>query len=442
MLGVWRGRGRIVFAGLAALSAGAWGCSGLIGDFSIESASASDGGSDTGADTSPSEAGDGSAFVDGSADAPSPAPDGPSEAMADVEGGGVEGGVIEAAVDAPFDAPVDAGTPIRELYLITASGMPPQFQNDVDVVDLASGKAISDVSMNGAVAVGYGNGNVYVAQGSGRTRISILQPGTLNTVSTLLLSFDPAVAVFRPDASSVFAATAGGTIQELSLPSGSAVGASFSVPLPSGSSGSPQITGLALDPSGKFLGVTEFSGSSSSVAIVTQNTTGSWTVGMNVSSAPISGSNCSREALAPAFSPDGALLSTFDPNCGAFDVYQVAMGTFDVVASARLPRPSGTSFAVGSVWDGKGQVWAANYMDSYRTSAQGPGASFLLPNATNAGTLAVDDTRSTLYFIPYDPHSNGAYTLDLGTGAGTALNFNLALIPQGSNVTKAVYIVR
>ncbi len=427
MLGVRGVRGPMAFVGFGMLGASWWGFAGLLGEFETDS--------DRGTEAGP----EGASSAEGSVDSPAPVLDAAPEAAAARDGGG------DAPIDAPIgapDAPVDAPPPIRELYLITATGFMPPVQNDLDVIDLAKGAAVTDVSMNGAVAVAYANGNVYVARGSGQSRVTILTPGVLNHVQDVILPLDPTAAVFRPDCSSVFIATTAGELVEISLPSGTAVWLPITVPLPPTLGSSPQLTGLALDATLTHMGVTEFSGSQSSVAIVNKNTNGTWAVGLNVASPAVAGSNCGREAMAPSFSPDGTVLSTFDPNCSTYDVYTVATGARNTTASAQFTRTSGVSFSQGSVWDSKGQVWSTNYMDAYRTSEEGMPTSFPLPNGTSPGTLALDDTRSTLYFFPYDPRTNGAYTLDLVSGTGTALNWALSLIPGGANIASATYVVR
>ena len=346
---------------------------------------------------------------------------------------------VDAPADVVADAPVDAPAAVKELYFITQQGFMPPLNDDLERVDLARGAVTVDQPMNGALDVCYAGGNLYVVRGSGQARVSVLQLGTLNITSNIVLPADPAAAVFSADCSSVFVGTSGGQIMQVGLPSGNAVGAPISVPLPSGSSGSPQLTGLGIDASGTQLGVTEFSGSSSSVAIV-YKAGSNWALGLTVASQPVSGSNCGREAASPAFSPDGTLLSTFDPNCGTYDVYTVATGMLNATVSAQFTRPSGVSFSGGSIWDHNNQVWSTNVSTVYRTSETGMPATFPLP--ASAGALGLDDTGLVLYFVPYDPHTSGAYTIDTTTGATTALGWNLGLVPSGSGVTRIRYVVR
>jgi hypothetical protein len=363
-----------------------------------------------------------------------------SGASSGASSSGTSSGTSSGADSGSDAAPVvDAGVPIVELYLLTKGGMFPQFTNDLVIVDVTKGAARIAKSADGANALCYASGQIFVARGGGLAEVSVFNVQDLSNAGTLFLDSDPVSAVFSADCSHLYMADVNANIQKYALGNGTAtaLGVPVAVPLPTGTPGTPQVTGLALDPSETHLGVTVFSGATSSVALLDS----SWNILFNVASQAIATSNCSREAMSPSFSPDGALLATYDPNCGAYDVYSSPGGQFDTQASARYTRPDGASFPVQSVWDHTGQVWTASYQSLYMTSHGGAQNAFLMAPLF-VGNLGIDKTRSTIYFFAYDPHANGAFTIDLASGAAKSLGWDLSLIASNSNVEDILYVSR
>ncbi len=342
------------------------------------------------------------------------------------------------------DSGGDGGAPATPmLYLVTGCGASACSGNDLVAIDVTAGKAVTDAPLDGTTAIAYRGGELLAARGSGYTRISVVDPDTLATTGTQLLPWDPDVAVFSPDGTTMYAAHDAGFVSQVRVADG-AVTAELQVPPPAGSS-SPTleaIDGLALDPSGTLLAITSPNdGQASSVALV-RISGQTLTVAFNWLSQPFATSNCQREASGPAFDLASAALATFDRNCGAFDVYDLSTGQLDPTASVLFARPDGSSLYSTTVADADGQFWAVNDGALYRTGRGSTSQQATFPFDPSTGGLVTDTLGATLYAFKGDPRTNGAFTVDLLTGAAAPEGWNLDLVPLGAEIAALTYAVR
>jgi hypothetical protein len=446
-----------------------WGCSSLIGALAAggcgsSASSPTDAGGDAapGREAAPEDAGH---DVTPRHDATPP-----HDARPHVESGHEDAG-HDSGVDAGHDSGIDAGEPdahreaavdghvahdaasdahdaaalIHELYLllevpsITPGGTPTA---SVAVVSIDGAVISRQLVVQNPVAIGYANGSLYVVEATSTPQMIVVDAATLVTTKGYQLPFTPTAAAFNADATHVYLADTSGDIDMYSP--GNGVLASTTVTVPSGST---QLVGIAVDATETHLAVAENNGGTSSVAELSIGAS-SFSPVFNVTSQPISGSNCGREASAPSFSPDGTLLSTFDPNCVVYDMYVTSgtsAGTISATPSVRYTRTGGASSAIDTVWTANNAAWTTNDQDLYLASETGTPASstVALPSSDYASAgLAVDATRSTLYFVPYDPATNGSYTVNTTTGAFTATDWDLSTAQAGADVYQAIYVAR
>ncbi len=328
------------------------------------------------------------------------------------------------------------------LYLVTgcADATACAGANDLVAIDVAHGRAIKDVSLNGANAIAYRNGALLVAGGAGTARISTVDADTLEVIRTQLLPWDPGAAVFSADGTVMYAAHDDGYVSQVRVADGS-VTAEIRVLPADGSTEPLSIVGLALDPTETFLGVTCFNGSSSGVAAI-RITNQTLSVAFNWPSQPFASSNCSRDAAGPAFDRSGTALATFDRNCGAFDVYDLTSGALDPAASVLFARPDGSSLFSNTVADAGGRFWAANDGNLYRTSLSDATQEGTFSFDPSTGGLVTDEAGQTIYAFKGDPRTNGVFTIDPSSGAATQLSWNLDLVPLGAEVVTLTYASR
>jgi len=308
------------------------------------------------------------------------------------------------------------------------------FANELVLIDINGGRAITDASVNGVAAIAYRNGILMTARGSGYTRISMLDRDTLAVIGQQPLPWDPDQALFTADGQYMYAGHGDGVVSRVRVADGQVVG---EVQMAGAVGGAPAlVTGLALDPTGSRLIATVFDGDIDNSVAVISISGDALSVTRRWVPPPFSDSNCSREAAAPAFDLAGSNFATFDSNCGAFEIYTADTGTPTAAGPVRFPRPDGGSAFVGTVADALGQFWAADDISIYWTSGTGTGPQGLLPFGmqTNpvAGLLVLDPNATTIYAVTADPRSNGIFTVDTATGEETPQAWNLDLVPFGA----------
>ena len=129
--------------------------------------------------------------------------------------------------------------------------------NDLIRIDIASGVAVADVSLNGISAIAYRGGTLLVPRAYGYTRVSVLDPNSLAVLRTLLLPWDPARAVFSTDGRWMYAGHGDRHISRVRMADGVITG-SVQIPPSSVEDSSGEIEGLALDPTETLLVATTF----------------------------------------------------------------------------------------------------------------------------------------------------------------------------------------
>ncbi len=347
----------------------------------------------------------------------------------------------EAAVDAPSEADVvvEAGPTIQEIYVVAGGGGGQQSTpTSIEVIDIAQKKAVRDNTFAGIVALKYSGGSLYAVRGGGQTRISVIDPVTLNVTSTISLAWDPSAAAFSADGSTVYIARGAGFVEQVKLPAGSLTG---EVQVPAVEGGTIQLcTGIALNNAESQIAATFNNGGNVNVATIGIAGT-SLSVAHNIVPPGVDGSNCGRENGAVAYAADDQRVATFDTNCGTVDVYATSSLVHDDVASAQFARPN-ASGAGSIVYDCLAEAWAANYDTLYRAPTNNPSQKTAFQSSTLFWQVVfTDTTRATLFAITYDPHNNGIYTVAQDGGQTREL-WDLSLIPANLQVQRAIYVER
>ena len=269
----------------------------------------------------------------------------------------------------------------------------------------------------------------------------MLDPDTLAVVRVQTLPWDPTAAVFSADGRYMYAAHEDGFIAQVRVADG-VVRAEIQVPLPVGASAPTNIGGLAIDPTGGYLGATSFNGGGDSSVALVRVSGETLAVSNHWLSQPFPTSNCTRIAESPAFDRTTTHLFIFDRNCSAFDAYALGTGMLDESASALFDRAGGSSAYSTTVVDSRGQVWASNFASLYRTSAVDTSRKSSFPFGSDPGGLAIDSAGQLIYAFQNDPRSNGIFTLDTETGQTSRLAWNLDLVPYASVVVTAALVDR
>ena len=306
--------------------------------------------------------------------------------------------------------------------------------DDLIRIDIATGVAVADVSLNGVSAIAYRGGALLVPRAYGYTRVSVLDPNSLALLRTVLLPWDPARAVFSTDGRWMYAGHGDGQISRVRMTDGVITG-SVQIPPSSVDNGAGEIVGLALDPTETLLVATTFAGDGvGQVAMVrvtgdTLNLARSWVPPM------FSGSNCSREPSTPAFNRAGTAFATFDRNCAAFELYDATNGS-PQITPMMLARPASERWFSAMIVDALDQFWTSNSDTIYRIGVDRTQQSMFSIGGLE-GMLAADVRGQTIYFVADDPRTNGIFTIDSATGAGTRLPWNLDLVPLGAFIVVA-----
>jgi hypothetical protein len=340
------------------------------------------------------------------------------------------GGAVDASV------PEDGQATGPRLYISLATAFATSgFPTDLVLVDVAGGKAVSDVSLNGVSSIAARGGSLLVARAFGYTRLCALDRDTLAITRTQTLPWDPAPAVFTADGQYVYAGHGEGFVARVRVADGQVLG-EVQVPAVPGSAAPGTVTGLALNPAESTLvATTSYAGTDNSVALIAVD--GDSLVLVQQWVPPMfSASNCVRQAAGPVFDPSNPYFATFDANCGAFDVYASDTGALSATGSVMFERPMGVDVALTTVADALGQFWAPTFSSIYRTSETDVSRQAMFPfgppSASDAGLLAIDSTGRTIYAVPADPRTNGIMTVDPVTGAATSQPWNLDLVPLGA----------
>jgi hypothetical protein len=345
----------------------------------------------------------------------------------------------DAATDAAAErGEAGASRPTIYVALVSEGG---SFPDELVLLDVTSGRALVDASLNGASAIAYRGGALLVARSYGYTRLDVLDPDTLAIRRTQTLPWDPEQVAFAADGLSVFVGHGDGYVDRVRVSDGAVLG-EVQIPPPPGDPGPNQIEGLALDPAGTRLAVTTIDGGSVYGVALVEIAGNALTVSRQWVPPPFSTSNCDRQPASPAFDRGGSVLATFDRNCGAFDVYDAATGSLSSTASVMFTRPDGASPFSNTIVDSLGQFWASNDAAVYRTSVTDPTRQSMFSYGASNGLLTTDSTGQTIYFVADDTRLHGVYTIDPATAIGTLQTWNLDLVPLTSYPAAIAYADR
>ena len=329
-----------------------------------------------------------------------------------------------------------SGTSQPTLYLAiqqnTSGGT--TLPNELIRIDVTSGAAVADVSLNGISAIAQRAGTLLVARAYGYTRVPVLDPNTLAVLRTLLVPWDLDRAVFTADGRFMYAGHGDGYVSRVRMADGAVTG-TVQIPPTFASNAVGTIEGLALDPSETSLAATTFGADAIGQVAMVRITGDSLALERYWVPPMFSESSCLREPGTPAFGRAGTSFATFDRNCAVFEVYDATNGSPKITATMFV-RPDGARGFSSMIVDALDQFWTANYDSVYRMGADRTQQSMYSIGGLG-GMFAATADGQTIYFIADDPRRNGIFTVDPTTGTGTRLAWNLDLIPLGAFIVVA-----
>lgn len=344
--------------------------------------------------------------------------------------------------DAP---PADAAAVLRkEIYLITVSGSGGFGcgSQNIEVIDAAAGKWARDTSMNGAVALAFRNGLLYVARRSSYQRITVLNPDTLTTagLGTIPLLGMPRDMVVTKDGHYAYTVDSDSNIRKIDLTTGSTVA---QLALPVLASGATNYwVSISLNSTETMAGLAASTAATTPAQATTVDVSGATGKALVLSHSVLCGGPNGTQANRGTFSPDDAYFIVFDGNQTDFWEMRVSDGSYDSADYIAYTRGGGVSTEPAIAKDAYGSFWEVNYQDVYRGNLADKTKIADFSAAPGVAAIVFDGTGKAGWVVRYDSSSNEYFSsLDPLSGTMTMLPWNLVGFVKGS-IPSIVYVER